>query len=156
MTKTCYILIGMPASGKSTWINGSLSEDPYYVASTDDTIETVSRLYDMTYDQGFKNLIGFAESVMWNDLQQVVGEGIKIYVDRTNLSAKSRKKFIDFLKPHGYTFEAIVFPTPDETEWRRRLDSRQGKTIPENVLKGMRDSYEIPLQSEGFDKITYI
>jgi predicted kinase len=156
MTKTCYILIGMPASGKSTWIDGDLSEDPYYVASTDDTIETVSRLYDMTYDQGFKNLIAFAESVMWNDLQQAAEEGIKIYIDRTNLSAKSRKKLIDFMKPYGYTFKAIVFPTPDETEWRRRLESRPGKTIPEDVLKNMRRSYEMPLPGEGFDEITYV
>ena len=162
MTKICYILVGMPASGKSTWIrdNSSIGDlpgnEPYYMASTDDTIETVSRLYDMTYDQGFKNLIAFAESVMWNDLQQAAEEGIKIYIDRTNLSAKSRKKLIDFMKPYGYTFKAIVFCTPDETEWRRRLDSRPGKTIPEDVLKNMRRSYEMPLPGEGFDEITYI
>jgi len=162
MTKICYILVGMPASGKSTWIrdNSSIGDlpgnEPYYMASTDDTIETVSRLYDMTYDQGFKNLIAFAESVMWNDLRQAAEEGIKIYIDRTNLTVRSRKKFIDFLRQYGYTFEAIVFPTPDETEWRRRLDSRRGKTIPENVLKGMRDGYEVPTLSEGFDKITCI
>ena len=156
MTKICYILIGMPASGKSTWIHNQEWIDATYIASTDDTIETVSRLYGMTYDQGFKNLIGFAESNMWNNLQQSAEEGIQIYIDRTNLSAKSRKKFIDFLKPHGYTFKAIVFCTPGETEWRRRLESRPGKTIPEDVLKNMRRSYEMPLQGEGFDEITYV
>ena len=161
MTKICYILVGMPASGKSTWIHDNAyknlpGDEPYYVASTDDTIETVSRLYDMTYNQGFKNLINFAESVMWNDLPLAVEEGIKIYIDRTNLTVKSRKKFIDFLKPHGYTFKAIVFPTPDETEWHRRLDSRQGKTIPEYVLESMRNSYEMPTLSEGFDEIINI
>jgi predicted kinase len=93
---------------------------------------------------------------MWNDLPQAAEEGIKIYIDRTNLGVRARKKFIDFLKPYGYTFEAIVFPTPDETEWHRRLDSRQGKTIPDYALESMRNSYEVPTPSEGFDKIINI
>jgi predicted kinase len=159
MTKICYILVGMPASGKSTWIRDNESignlpgNEPYYVASTDNIIDFIVRQHGMTYDQGFKNLIAFAESVMWDDLQSAAEQGIKIYIDRTNLTVKSRKKFIDFLKPYGYTFEAIVFNTPDETEWRRRLDSRQGKTIPEYVLESMRNSYEVPTLSEGFECI---
>lgn len=154
---TCYILIGLPGVGKSTWLYDRSSignlprNEPYYVASTDDTIETVSWLYDMTYDQGFKNLIGFAESVMWNDLQQAAEEGIKIYIDRTNLSVKSRKKIMDALP--GYEFVAVEFAKPDETEWRRRLDSRKGKTIPEFVLKNMEASYQPATLEEGFKEI---
>jgi hypothetical protein len=153
MTKTCYILVGMPASGKSTWIR---SNNYSCVLSTDNVIEEVASQFGFTYNEVFKDLINFAEKVMWLDACDAIQEYRTVYVDRTNLTAKSRKRFIDFFKQDGYTVEAIVFPMPDETEWRRRLDSRQGKTIPENVLNGMRNSYEMPLPSEGFDKITFL
>ena len=155
MTKICYILVGMPASGKSTWMRNQEWIDDTYVASTDDIIENIAAQYGLTYNEAFKDVVGFAEKVMWRELEMSAKNGDLIYVDRTNRSAKSRKKYIDFLKPYGYTFKAIVFPTPDETEWRRRLDSRPGKTIPKNALKSMRYSYEMPLPGEGFDEIVY-
>jgi predicted kinase len=154
MTKTCYILIGMPASGKSTWLWEQDRLDDTWVLSTDNVIEEVATQFGFTYNEAFKDLINFADKVMWQDAHYAAQGSHMVYVDRTNLSAKSRKKFIDFFKPYGYTFKAIVFCTPDETEWRRRLDSRPGKTIPEEVLKNMRRSYESPLPGEGFDEIT--
>ena len=93
---------------------------------------------------------------MWQDAQYAAEDSRTVYVDRTNLSAKARKRFIDFFKQYGYTLKAIVFPQPDETEWHRRLNSREGKTIPQHVLRSMQDSYEMPLLSEGFDEITYM
>lgn len=152
----CTILVGVPASGKSTW----LEHLNWYVAtwfiSTDATIEGVAGMHGMTYNQAFSHLIKFAEQVMWSDLQRAADRGDPIYIDRTNMTARARKKFIDFLKPFGYEFECVVFPTPEPEEWKRRLDSRPGKTIPQEVLDRMVDSYEMPLMSEGFTKITYV
>lgn len=151
----CYILIGVPASGKSTWVSMNRI-DGAWVISTDDIIEELSHRYGMTYDEGFRDLIKFAEKVMWANIKMAAEEGRSIYIDRTNISEKGRKKFIDFLKPYGYTFEAIDFETPEDDEWDRRLASRQGKTIPTYVLESMADNYEMPLPSEGFEKITFI
>jgi predicted kinase len=156
MSKICYILIGVPASGKSTWWKEQDLLDNTWVLSTDDVIEAVATQFGFTYDEVFKELINFADKVMWQDAHYAAEDSYTVYVDRTNLSAKARKKFIDFLKPYGYMFKAIVFPQPDETEWRRRLNSREGKTIPAHVLRSMQDSYEIPLMSEGFDEIIYV
>lgn len=160
----CTILVGVPGSGKSTWLENQeeLEMDDTFIASTDDIIEEVATaLYGMTYNEGFKDLIGFAEKVMWRDLKLIAEDGDTVYIDRTNLSAKSRKKFIDFLKPYGYEFECVVFPMPGsdllpEEEWSRRLDSRPGKTIPNHILSSMIEHYEAPQESEGFSKITFI
>jgi predicted kinase len=155
---TCYILIGLPASGKSTWLDENINRDPFnhWTISTDDIVMDVATLLDMSYDDVFSSVVGLAEKVMWREVQEATDGKGTIFVDRTNLTARSRKKFIDFLKPHGYTFKAIVFPAPDEIEWQRRLDSRKGKTIPGHVLKSMQQSYEMPLMSEGFDEIITI
>lgn len=157
----CIMLVGVPASGKSTWHRNRYGEYPMPVASTDRIIEEVAASYGMTYDEGFKGLIQFAEIIMWRQITSCLMRGADFIIDRTNLTAKSRKKFIDKLKLHRYEIEAVVFPEvgsealPEE-EWKRRLDSRQGKTIPDHVLESMADNYEIPLMSEGFAKITFV
>ena len=152
----CVFLVGVPAAGKSTWMKNQDWVDDTCIISTDTIIEEVASEYGMTYDEAFKNLIGFAEQVMWNDLKLAAEDGDPIYIDRTNLTAKGRKKFIDYLKPFGYEFEAVVFPTPDRDEWERRLNSRPGKTIPEHVLESMERNFQMPLMDEGFSKITTI
>lgn len=132
------------------------------VASTDKIIEQVAGNYGMTYDEGFKDIIGLAEKIMWRQITKYLIRGNDFIIDRTNLSAKSRKKFIDKLKLHGgYEIECIVFPEVGsealpEDEWKRRLDSRPGKNIPQEALDRMVDSYEIPLMSEGFTNITFL
>jgi predicted kinase len=131
------------------------------VASTDKIIEEVATSYGMTYDEGFKGLIQFAEIIMWRQITSCLMGGRNFIIDRTNLTVKSRAKFIQKLKLHNYEIEAVVFPEVgsealSKEEWKRRLDSRPGKTIPQEVLDQMVDSYEIPLMSEGFSKITVL
>lgn len=149
----CTMLVGVPGSGKSTWIQEYMPMAN--VMSTDIVIENVARSYGMTYNEGFKELISFAERVMWRHITLAHMRQEDYVIDRTNLSAKSRKKFIDKLKLHGYDIECVVFHTPEPEEWKRRLDSRPGKNIPQEALDRMVDSYEIPLMSEGFTSITF-
>lgn len=151
----CTFLIGVPGSGKSTWLNmSSLWNSESIIVSTDNIIEDIASEYNITYNDAFPDLIKFAEKAMWNSLEDAVQYGDSVVIDRTNLTAGSRKRFIKFLQ--GYEFEAVVFPTPDPVEWERRLNSRPGKTIPENVLKSMVRNFEAPTEQEGFSSITYI
>ena len=157
----CTILVGVPASGKSTWHRIKFGDYSTNVASTDKIIETVASEYGMTYDEGFKELIQFAEKIMWRQITTYLMRGNDFIIDRTNLTAKSRAKFIQKLKLHRYEIEAVVFPEVgsealSKEEWKRRLDSRPGKTIPQEALDRMVDSYEIPLESEGFTRITFV
>jgi predicted kinase len=152
----CVILIGVAGAGKSTWISQQNLADDACVISTDNIIQDIAHQYGMTYNEAFKDLIGFAEKVMWHDFVHAYCSRNDIYIDRTNMSAKSRKKFIDRIKKYNYLIEAVDFETPEKNEWERRLNSRQGKTIPQEVLDRMINSYEIPLESEGFDNIIFI
>ncbi|MEN6624388.1 MAG: ATP-binding protein [Smithella sp.] len=153
MDKICTILVGAPGCGKSTWLKAQEWVDDTCVASTDDIIDNIADEYGFTYNQAFKDLIGFAEKVMWEDLRVAAEDGDRIYIDRTNMSRKSRKKFIDFLRPYGYRFDAVVFPNPDPVEWERRLNNRPGKTIPDNIIRNMVASFRMPTPEEGFDNI---
>jgi predicted kinase len=157
----CIMLVGVPASGKSTWHRNKFGEYPMPVASTDKIIEEVASSYGMTYNEGFKGLIQFAEIIMWRQITTCLMRGSNFIIDRTNLSVKSRKKFIDKLKLHHYEIECVVFPLPGteklpSEEWNRRLESRPGKSIPGHVLSSMIEYYEPPTEAEGFSKITVI
>ena len=150
----CTFLVGVPASGKSTWLAQQGELERTMIISTDNTIEYIAELFDMSYNEAFPDLIKFAEKVMWKSLEDAAYFGDNIIIDRTNLSVGSRKRFIKFLQ--GYGFEAVVFPTPEHKEWERRLNSREGKTIPSHVLQSMVKNFEKPTEAEGFSKITYI
>ena len=158
----CIMLVGVPASGKSTWLADSAKHEYYLIVSTDKIIEELADIYGLTYDQIFKDTINFAEKVMTTEMDKAIAYGDADFViDRTNLSVKSRKKFIDKLKLHRYEIECVVFPMPgsDELpseEWNRRLESRPGKNIPGYILSSMIEHYEPPTLAEGFSKITII
>ena len=146
----CYILIGLPGVGKSTWLQESQNFIPGFLSS-DAIIEKIAREFGYEYDDIFSDVVKFADRVFWDDVRIAGGKRGNFAIDRTNLTRKSRKKIMDALP--GYEFVAVEFAKPDETEWRRRLNSRKGKTIPEHVLRSMESSYQPATLEEGFSEI---
>jgi len=157
MNKELIILIGVPAAGKSTWVQREFQGE-CHVLSTDNIIEELADAMGKTYDEIFSDYIKVAEKMFWEDFDRHISEGYSpIVIDRTNMSVKSRARIFNRLqqwhKRHGYRITGVVFSTPEQTEHERRLASRPGKTIPKHVVESMIDSYETPLFSEGFNTI---
>lgn len=156
MKNDCYILIGLPASGKTTYVNNkfeSIFEDFHYYSS-DQIIENIAIREGKTYDEVFNDSIQFADKMFWYELFLAKNNKSPSIIDRTNLSKKTRKKIIDLLKD-THNFHAVVFKTPSDEEHKRRLNSRPGKTIPENVIENMKRTFEEPTLEEGFATIKY-
>lgn len=160
MSKDIYILVGPPGVGKSTWVEKEFQGE-CTIISTDDIIQAVADDEGKTYNEVFPKYMKVAESLMWKEFDSVVSNKCyPIVVDRTNMSVKSRAKFFErlknFHKGHGYKIHAVVFPIPGKEEWKRRLDSRPGKTIPEHIVQSMLKSFEMPSEREGFDTVSAI
>jgi heterogeneous nuclear ribonucleoprotein U len=148
-----WMLIGLPGSGKSTWVNKhQYRTDRFtYVTSTDNIIDDIAAQSGKTYNDVFKDNIKFAEKTMYAEVMAAVKADGDIIWDQTNLTKKSRAKKLIMIPDH-YIKYAVVFPTPEQL-LLQRLASRPGKTIPSYVIEGMIDTFEMPELSEGFDAI---
>ena len=145
-----YMLLGVPGSGKSTWIGQQDWTKDCVLVSSDKLIDIEAARQGKTYNDVFKEYIDEANRLMLEDVKAAVAEGKDIIWDQTNTSRKSRKSKL--AKVPDYRKIAVVFATPDESEWTRRLGNRPGKTIPMPVLKAMAEGLQMPTEDE-FDEI---
>jgi tRNA uridine 5-carbamoylmethylation protein Kti12 len=151
----CYQLIGVPASGKTTWYQtqewlGQDKKDHKYV-STDQHVESYARDQGKTYSEVFTEYMPTAVKQMMVNVNFAASMGMDIVWDQTSTTVTSRRK--KFVELPNYEHIAVVFRTPDELEHARRLNSRPGKHIPGEIVQDMIDRFEMPTEEEGFKEI---
>ena len=148
---TVYVLVGVPGSGKSTWIQNQIWALGLTVVSTDALVEQEAQRQGKTYSEVFDKYMPTAVKLMAEQVVQAREAGHDIVWDQTSTTVASRRKKFAMLP--NYHAVAVVFPTPDPEEHQRRLASRPGKTIPWNILNGMVSGFQMPTLEEGFDEI---
>lgn len=152
---TCYILIGVPGSGKSTWIaKAPVDWGKTVVASTDNYVERIAKNQGKTYSEIFKDTMPDAVNHMADTVRQAVKDGLDIIWDQTSTTKLTRAKKFRMLPP-SYKVIGVVFQTPEQKELTRRLKNRPGKEIPNEVVQSMISKWEEPTEAEGFTKIIY-
>ena len=149
----CYQLIGVPGSGKSTWIKNQDWAKDCSIASTDMWVEMEAERQGKTYSEIFDEYMPHAVRLMANHVELARDKGMDIIWDQTSTTLAARRRKFNMLK--DYTHIAVVFKTPEPEELARRLNSRPGKTIPDHVVKRMIEGYDIPTEDEGFTEIWY-
>lgn len=151
--KELIVLIGLPCSGKSTW--REKNDDGYVVCSSDDEIEKLCAADGLTYNQGFEKHVKTANHAFDLAVRNAFKNGDNIIIDRTNMSVKSRKRYIGMADRAGYYKVAVVFEESPDVIAQRMKDrfEKTGKSVPANVMKSMADNYDAPTQVEGFDEI---
>jgi predicted kinase len=150
---TLYMLIGVPGSGKSTWIKAqNFDMSKTLIASTDDQIERLAATAGKTYNEVFNDLIKPTTKAMNQQVLEAIKVSADVVWDQTNTSVNSRVHKLAMF-PQEYKKVAVVFPTPGAVELGRRLAGRAGKTIPDYVMRSMIANLQPPSAREGFDKI---
>lgn len=149
----CYQLIGVPGSGKTTWVNQQNWAILCARVSTDKWVEFYAQEVGKTYSEVFNSFMPMAVDLMAKEVVEARSVGRDIIWDQTSTTKKSRAKKFKMLP--DYYHIAVVFQTPSRIELRKRLDSRPGKEIPDAVMEGMLLSFEQPTLEEGFKEIWY-
>lgn len=156
--KIFVMLVGFPGSGKSTW---AMRTFPTYIGqswryvSSDAYIEGMAKDAGKTYNEVFRQHIDRAQSSCEYVAIQGFKRGHDIVWDQTNLTRSTRARKLRIV-PDTYKKYCIEIQCTDPVKLNERLQSREGKTIPDFVLETMRQNYQEPALDEGFDKIWQI
>ena len=149
-----YVLVGVPASGKTTWIQNQDWTGDCVIVSTDEFVEDYAKECGQTYSEVFTDYMPTAVKLMAEKVVRAREAGKDIIWDQTSTTLASRARKFNML-PDYYAI-AVVFATPNRIELNRRLASRPGKEIPDVVIEGMLASWDEPTLEEGFKEIWYV
>ena len=146
--------VGIPGSGKSTWI-GSQTEDESTIVVCPDLIreELTGSVSDQTQNG----------KVWWIAKQRVIeglNSGKNVILDATNVDGKQRRKFLQGL-PSGIGLKAKIFNVDPEEAKRRikeQIDKGENRSdVPPHVIDKMQAKFENStpekLKEEGFEVI---
>jgi predicted kinase len=150
------MLSGVPTSGKSTFVKFLLSQRYWkdknpVVLSTDNYIEKVAQEHNTTYNEIFEDCISEATRQLELEFNMAKDKDRNIIWDQTNLSRKTRKKKLSKLPSHYH--RGVIYFTVSLEDALERNKHREGKFIPESILKRMWHQFETPTLEEGFDYV---
>ena len=145
MNQKFFMMVGMPASGKSYKAQELAEEYNAEIFSSDALREEL--FGDVNHQDNNHEL--------FNELHRCIKDCLKsgksaIY-DACNISYKRRMAFIQELKNIPCEKICILMATPYE-ECLRRNSERERK-VPEKVIKNMYMNFNVPYWSEGWDDI---
>jgi len=150
----CYQLVGVPGSGKSTWIKSQDWAKDCAIVSTDMWVEMEAERVGKTYTEIFQDYMPHAVKLMAQHVELARDKGMDIIWDQTSTTEITRRRKFNMLP--DYEHIAVVFNTPDQVELDKRLSSRPGKIIPDHVMKSMIEGFVMPTTDEGFAEIRVI
>lgn len=144
MTKL-FMMIGLPASGKSTLAEQIAKSEDAEIVSSDNIRK---ELYGDENIQGDNNKV-------FRILQERIISGLKnnknMIYDATNISYKTRMAFLQRLNKLEVEKIAIMVATPYEQCLIR--NSQRERQVPEEVIKRMYFNFYVPQYFEGWDDI---
>ncbi len=146
------LTVGIPGSGKSTWIKQFNKNDKYLVVNPDSIRKEITG----SVSDESKNVDVWRRAK--DDVVKAIDAGMDIILDATNINIKEREGFIEGLPPCN--LKAKVFHAdPEETKERIRKDLEAGTernaVPPEAVDKyyaQFKDSVD-NLDRQGFEII---
>jgi predicted kinase len=157
MQPKIYLLIGMIASGKSTYALNAANNG--YIIINDDAIVNLLHANNYTlYDKNLKILYKTIENTILN---MSIALKKNVVIDRgLNVSLQSRKRWLSLAKTLDIECEAIVFEKQKpEVHAKRRFES-DTRGYSENYWQEVAayhdKNYSLPSLEEGFSKINYI
>lgn len=143
-----YMMVGIPASGKSTVAKEYASK--------------VENSKVFSSDEYRKNLLGDEQSqennalvfkTLFTDMHKWLSEGNNAIFDACNTTVKSRRKVVDKFSDIALIVPVVVMATYEECCKR---DASRSRTVGISVIRKFINSYEFPQLFEGFNEIKFV
>nr|CAD1832157.1 unnamed protein product [Ananas comosus var. bracteatus] len=167
--KECQVLmmVGLPASGKTTWAENWVKDHPekrYILLGTNlalDQMKVPGLLRKNNYGERFERLMNRATGIFNTLLARAAKTPRNYIIDQTNVykSARNRKlkAFADYHK-----VAVVIFPPPNELKFRSEKRFKEmGKEVPAEAINEMIANYVLPMKksmpnsNEVFDEVIF-
>ncbi|VAH53566.1 unnamed protein product [Triticum turgidum subsp. durum] len=168
--KECEVMmmVGLPASGKTTWAEKCVREHPekrFVLLGTNlalDQMKVPGLLRKNNYGERFDRLMDHATQIFNTLLDRAAKIPRNYILDQTNVykSARIRK-----LRPFAnyYKIAVVVFPSPSELNSRAaKRFQEMGKDVPAEAVDQMTANFVLPLSKdmpgskEPFDEVIFV
>jgi len=143
--QTIVLLIGLPGSGKSTWV---AQQDATAISS--DAVRHL--LADDATDQTIHGRV-FATMRYLLRHRLAIGRPVT-YIDATHLTPGERKPYAEIAAWYGADLEAVFFDVPIDVCIARNLG--RARVVPEEAIRLMAQKLRPPTLAEGFKRIQVI
>lgn len=143
---TITMLVGLPASGKSTWSIENQHKLQAKILSSDKIREEL--LGDVNNQEKNTDIFTY----MYEQAKLLLKSGVNVIIDATNISMKRRIAFNKDFK--DYTRNVIYFNSSRNTCLLH--DEYRDRTVGREVIDKMYHNLQVPTYAEGWDNIDII
>lgn len=141
------VLVGIPGSGKSTYVAKNKQENQVVLSS--DLIR--KELLSGEEDQSNNKLVF---DTLYARAREFLLQGKDVVIDATNISVFERKRVLQNFADMKLKRVAVVFETPVEVCIER--DAKRERTVGVAVIEKYANRYQKPTKREGFDEILFV
>lgn len=146
MMNELIMLVGIPGSGKSTYVDKLVKDNPEIIVHSSDKLR--EELYGDSSIQG-------DNGKLFEELHKRIHQDLKdektVVFDATNLAKKRR---IHFLHDINCRKKCVLFITDIDT--CKENNKQRERIVPDEVIDRMRTNFTPPHWNEGFDEIEVI
>lgn len=161
------MMVGLPASGKTTWAEKWVKEHPekrYVLLGTNlalDQMKVPGLLRKNNYGERFDRLMDRATGIFNTLLSRAAKMPRNYIIDQTNVYKRARKRK---LKPFAiyHKIAVVIFPTPEELKIRAQKRFKEmGKEVPPEAVNEMLANFILPMSKdmrntdEYFDQVVF-
>lgn len=152
MKKHLYLMMGVPGSGKSTYAKNILKYGDIYV-SRDEIRYSLLTDEDDYFAKENEVIKTFIESIDKSlGMEEYCGD---VFADATHLSPKGRAQVLNQLKNKDRV-SVIYLDIPLNVILERNAKRAGRALVPEDVVRRMYNSIQLPTRAEGIESIYFI
>ena len=149
---TLYITVGLPGSGKSTYVKNFIKDKEIEYLSSD----SLRAVYGKSEEDQTVTPLVFGH--IKRKVDEFLKDGKNVLVDATSVNRKERSDYINTAKKYGAKVVAIVFKMDRQglIDRNKKRGEQGGRVVPDWVIDKMLAKFEEPSYDEGIDVMIYV